>query len=421
MRSITRRTFAAAIASGPVLRAGQSQPDTSAAQTIREAGLSESRLGRLTSRLEEDINSGLFPGAVVLLKRDSRIAFRWAYGRQSTDPASSAVSSDSIFRVSSMTKPVVSVGVLVLAEEGKIDLSAPLFEYLPEFKDVRVGADRTKPVRQPTIYDMLRHTAGFSYGFGDSAIDKLYQQAGLFTKNSLQEMVTTAADLPLAHEPGHAWEYSISTDILGRVIEVVTGKSIDAFINERVTAPLQMKDTVFFLQSNQLQRFAQGDNEPLPSLTVRPTLILGGSHLFSTAPDYARFCQMLLNGGELDGIRILAPHTVSLMCSDQLPHAVNRQTTVAMAFGPLAPSPEFGIGFGLGWAVRVDAGRNPLPGSVGDYFWMGRRGPMFWVDPLERLIVVIMVAFTSPANGQLPHWRRMRTLVYQALVNNPHA
>jgi CubicO group peptidase (beta-lactamase class C family) len=421
MTSISRRSLAAAMIGGPLNLAGQSAFVTTTGSTTRQSGFSESRLERLTSRLKQDINSGLFPGATVLLIRDSKVAFSWAYGRLSTEPASGAVSIGSTFRVSSMTKPLVAVGLLSLVEETKIDLEAPLSEYLPEFKEVRVGVERSQPVRPPTIYDMLRHTAGFTYGFGDSPVDKLYQQARMFTKGSLQEMVTTAASLPLAHQPGQAWEYSISYDLLGRVLEVVSGKPIDAFITERVTDPLKMKDTVSFLRQSQLQQFAQGDNESLAGLTQRPAVIQGGSQFFSSAPDYARFCQMLLNGGQLDGVRILAPHTVSSMCSDHLSEAIDRRTTIALAFGPLGPLPEYGIGFGLGCAVRVDAGKNPLPGSVGDYFWMGRRGPMFWVDPRERLIAVIMVAFTAPANGQVPHWRRMRTLVYQALVNRAEA
>ena len=218
------------------------------------------------------------------------------------------------------------------------------------------------------------------------------------------------------HQPGEFWEYSLSTDVLGRVVEVVSGMELDRFEAEHITGPLKMRDTGFYLNAAQAARLARSDAPMLiadSDPTVKPEVLSGGGGMLSDAGDYARFCQMMLNGGELDGARILSPKTVQLMTSDQLPPTTERHTGVARSLDAFGPTPEMGTSFGLGFAVRTDPGRNPVPGSVGDFSWAGVTGTFFWVDPKEKLVAVMMVQ-TSRA---VPLWRQTRTMVYQALTN----
>jgi CubicO group peptidase (beta-lactamase class C family) len=231
-------------------------------------------------------------------------------------------------------------------------------------------------------------------------------------------MVKAIAGMPLLHQPGEYWEYSVSTDVLGRVVEVASGMDLDSFVRERVTGPLKMNDTGFWVKPAALSRLAKPDGEPNAAFadeTQKPAIFSGGGGMLSTASDYARFCQMLLNGGELEGVRILAPKTIALMTSDQLPVTAERHTPVAMSLGAFGPVPEMGTSFGLGFAVRVDAGRNPLPGSPGDFSWGGITGTLFWVDPQTKLVAVLM-AQTPRANLNVI-WRQTRTMVYQAMTN----
>jgi CubicO group peptidase (beta-lactamase class C family) len=230
-------------------------------------------------------------------------------------------------------------------------------------------------------------------------------------------MVATIASLPLAHQPGEFWEYSVSTDVLGRIVEVVSGMELDRFVAERITGPLKMSNTGFYLTTSQAARLAHADSALLMTSadpTAKPAVLSGGGGMLSTAGDYARFSQMMLNGGELDGVRILAPKTVALMTSDQLPPGTERHTPVATILNSFGPTPEMGTSFGLGFAVRVDPGRNPVPGSVGDFSWAGIYGTYFWVDPKEKLVTVLMIQVPQTVN--VPYWRQTRTLVYQALT-----
>jgi CubicO group peptidase (beta-lactamase class C family) len=318
-----------------------------------------------------------------------------------------------------MSKPITTVAAMILVEENKLDLGAPVGQYLPEFRSVKVGAEGVAPKRPMTVQDLMRHTSGLTYGlFGNSAVDQMYRKAEIFNSKSLAEMVKTIAGMPLLHQPGETWEYSVSTDVLGRLVEVASGMDLDQFIQERVTGPLKMPDTGFWVKPAAIARLAKPDqksNLPFADPSVKPDLFSGGGGMFSTAGDYARFSQMLLNGGELEGVRILGPKTIALMTSDQLPATTERHTPVAMALGPFGPTPEMGTSFGLGFAVRVDAGRNPEPGSVGDFSWGGITGTLFWVDPKEKLVAVMMVQSPQAMNGVM--WRKTRTMVYQALVN----
>jgi CubicO group peptidase (beta-lactamase class C family) len=394
---------------------GQSLPPASRPE---EVGFSSARLERIRQRMQADVDDGRIPGAVLLVARRGKIASLQVVGFRER-AAGRAMTADAVFRIYSMTKPIVSVAVMALAEEGRIDVGAPAAQYLPEFKDVRVGPERAAPRRPMTVQDLLRHTSGLTYGlFGSSPVDELYRQSDIFKSTSLAQMVSRVAALPLAHQPGEAWEYSVSTDVLGRIVEVVSGQDLDAFIAGRITGPLRMTDTGFFANAASVGRIALPDQPldfPSPFPTSRPALVSGGGGMVSTAGDYARFCQMLLNGGELDGVRILSPRTVALMTSDHLPPAAERHTAVAVGAGAFGPTPEMGVGFGLGFAVRTHPGLNPLPGSVGTFWWMGIAGTHFWVDPREQLVAVLMVQI--PQASHLPIWRQTRTLVYQALVD----
>jgi CubicO group peptidase (beta-lactamase class C family) len=399
-----------------------------------DVGFSSERLARISTLFQSNIDKGAIPGAVVLVARNGKIAYFQALGFQDREQHL-PMKPDSIFRIASMTKPVASVAVMLLAEEGKLDLVAPVSQCLPEFKDVEVGVEKTDPTtgkptlsleaphRSMTAQDLLRHTSGLVYGaFGTSLVHHAYNSANLFDPSqNLAEFVTKLSRLPLAHQPGTAWEYGMSTDVLGRIVEIASGMPFDRFIEERIAKPLAMPDTNFYLSLAQAPRVAEPQIDPTTG--KRPGALVenltkdkqkwfsGGGGLLSTAPDYARFCQMLLNGGELDGIRLLSPKTISLMTSDQLPSGIPRFA----GFEDLNPSPEMGQSFGFGFAVRTDAGRNALPGSVGDFFWAGIYGTYFWVDPQEKLFAVLMVQMPFEQSGYYRH--TLRELVYSALIH----
>jgi CubicO group peptidase (beta-lactamase class C family) len=279
------------------------------------------------------------------------------------------------------------------------------------------------PKRAMTVQDLLRHTSGLVYGpFGNTLVHQAYKQANLFDGNqTLAEFVTKLSKLPLAHQPGSVWEYGMSIDVLGRIVEVVSGMAFDRFVEGRITGPLGMHDTAFYLSAAQSSRLAELQVYPAtgrrPGASSAEDLtkekqkwFSGGGGLLSTASDYARFCQMLLNGGELDGVRLLSPKTIRVMTSDQLPPGIPRS-----GYEDLAPTAEMGQSFGLGFAVRTDAGHSPLSGSVGDYFWAGAYGTYFWVDPQEKIFAVMMVQMPFPQSGY--YRRALRELVYGALVH----
>jgi len=384
----------------------------------RTVGISSQRLERVRRQMQTDVEKSRIPGAVLLIARNGKIAEFDAVGFQERKSQTS-MKKDSIFRIASMSKPITSTAIMILAEEGKLDIGAPVAQYLPEFKDVKVGVEKAAPKRPMTVQDLLRHTSGLTYGiFGSSPVDLLYRKSTVLSSKSLADMVSTIASLPLAHQPGEFWEYSVSTDVLGRIVEVVSGMDLDRFVAERITGPLKMTDTGFYLSASQASRLAHADSAatiPATDPTVKPAVFSGGGGMLSTAGDYARFSQMMLNGGELGGVRILSPKTVALMTSDQLPPATDRHTPVATLLDSFGPTPEMGTSFGLGFAIRMEPGRNPVPGSVGDFSWAGIYGTYFWVDPKEKLVTVLMIQVPRATN--VPYWRQTRTLVYQALTN----
>lgn len=388
-----------------------------------DVGLSPERLNRISATLKAHIKKGVIPGAVAMVVRKGKIAYFESFGMRDLE-TSSPMQKDTIFQIYSMTKPIASVGIMILQEQGRIYLNDPVSKYIPEFKGLEVGVEETDSStgektfntvpanREMTIQDLLRHTSGLSYSFfGKSKVNTMYKEAGISGHDqTLAEMVTKISKLPLASQPGTRWEYSRSTDVLGRVIELVSTKSLDKFLEENIFKPLQMNDTGYYVNPEDLARVAKpGPKAKWPSNypTSPPKLIMGTVGLVSTAHDYARFMQMLLNGGQLDGVRILGKNTVEYMTSDHLGSIPKK--------GPgYFPGP--GYGFGLGFAVREFPGVAPLPGSVGDYSWGGAGGTCFFVNPPEELCAVYMVS-TNDFGMMVYNVRLFRRLVMQAIAD----
>lgn len=383
-----------------------------------EVGLSPPRLARLTDVLRSEIERGRVPGAVALIARRGKLAYFEALGAR--DPASGApMQKDTIFRIYSMTKPIVSVAAMMLWEEGKFLLNDPVAKYLPDFADPQVAVERDSGIEQVpaaraiTIQDLLRHTSGLTYEFrGTAPVQKMYMDAKIFRRNQTNaDQAATLAKLPLMHQPGTVWEYSRSTDVVGRLIEVLSGESLGAFLARRILAPLRMADTAFHVPQQHHQRLAEAfAKDPETGLAVqllevreKPMFESGGGGLVSTAMDYARFLQMLLNGGTLDGVRLLSRKTVEYMTADHL--------------GPITGAPDLlipGYGFGLGFAVRLHAGIAQVPGSVGQYFWGGLAGTTFWVDPAEDMFALMLIQ----GPGQREYYRVLfRDMVYAAFAD----
>lgn len=388
-----------------------------------QAGFAPDRLAKITATLKADVAKGTLPGAVVLISRKGKTAYFESVGM--LDPQTKAVMpKDGIFRIYSMTKPLTSVAAMMLVEEGRMQLSDPVAKYLPALKELQVGTEKPgadgKPMletapakRVMTVQDLLRHTSGITYGFfGNSLVKKSY--ANLFDgEYDNTEHVARLAKLPLHYEPGTIWDYSHSTDVLGAVVEKVSGKPLDVFFRERLTGPLGMKDTEFHVPNKAdftrvVEPFANDRSLGGGVEFFDPRVVnkwkSGGGGLMGTAADYARFLQMLLNGGSLDGKRYLSPQTVRYMTTDHMGAVIKP--------GPLY-LPGAGYGFGLGFAVRLSDGVVPYAGSVGDYYWGGAGGTYFWVDPKQDMFVVFMMQ--SPK--QRVYYRSViRDMVYAALV-----
>ena len=395
---------------------------------------STQRLARIATAFKADIRAGIIPGAVVMVARHGKLAFLEAFGYRDREKKL-PMTTDAIFRIASMTKPIVSLSIMQLVEEGKIRLVNPVSAYLPEMGGLKVGVEKAGTAGKPSllldaarrdmsVQDLLRHTSGLTYGqFGDSLVKKAYRDANVFDPGqTTSEFVTKLSKLPLNNHPGEVWDYSMSTDVLGRIVEVVSGMALDKYIATCITGPLRMKDSDFMVAPSKASRIAEAQADPKTgarppmshTLTKRPNFLSGGGGMVSTAPDYRRFAQMLLNGGELDGVRLVSRKTIELMSSDHLPPGIAFSSTTRAQFEESAPIAEFGQGFGLGFCVRKEAGRNPVPGSVGDFYWSGVHGTYFWVDPKEQLIGVLMLC----APDLRRHYRALtRQLAYQALAD----
>jgi CubicO group peptidase (beta-lactamase class C family) len=408
-------------------------------------GLSPDRLERISARIQGDVDSKAIAGASAMIIRNGKIAYSENFGhadREAKDP----ITDDTIYRIYSMSKPITSVALMSLYEEGLFFLDDPVSKYIPELGNLQVVSDptdrgaggsvfnipsedeankpsptviksdlETVPTRRDiTIRDLLRHTAGLTYGFfGNTDVDKAYQKLGiLITDNDLEDFVNKVGNTPLLFQPGSRWHYSISVDVQGRLIEVLSGMPFDEFLQQRIFEPLDMSDTDFYASEEKLSRLAklyrpsvEGGIEPSPAYTSRnfvakPKLFSGGGGLVSTTGDYARFCQMLLNGGILDGERILSRTTVELMTQDHC-----QEADIRMRRG--------GSSFGLGFRVILDQGRTGDAESAGSFSWGGAAGTKFWIDPEENLIGIYMVQIL-PHSG-LTFGTTFKNLVYQSI------
>jgi CubicO group peptidase (beta-lactamase class C family) len=391
-----------------------------------DVGLSTSRLGRIAEALERDIAAGKLPGAVVGVMRGGKLVHLTAVGKGDAN-AGAAMTTDAMFSIASMTKPMTSAALMMLHEEGRVLLADPISVYLPALKGLKVAAtlspDRVETraaAREPTVQDVLRHTAGFTYSDrGASAAHKMHPGGGIkgMLAKSKEETLAQLAAAPLLFDPGSSWEYGFSTDVAGFIVEAVSGQSLGAFLKDRLWDPLGMVDTSFNVAADKAGRYAHClPNDPLTgnrqaihhAMPHEPKWESGGGGAVSTVTDYLRFADMLRAGGRANGHQILGRGTVKLMTSDHLPAGFGAR--IADSMDPAAA----GYGFGLGFAVRHGDGVAAMAGSRGDYYWSGVYGTYFWVDPAEDLVCVFMGAI--PGLMRLRYRQMLRGLVYQALV-----
>src|SRR5882757_2190414 len=393
-------------------------------------GFSAQRLARMTSWFEAQTKKGDPSGFVVAIARGGKLAYLQPTGFEDHDKKI-PMRPDSIFRIGSMSKQITSVATMMLVDEGKLELDALVAQYLPELRDMQVV--KTDPAtgdavllelepakRAMTIRDLLRNTSGLVYagpdyadpGFGNAAIHALYGAKAPFRRDKpIAPFVASLGTLPLLHQPGEVWEYSIGFDVLGRVIEVVSGQTFDQFLQSRLFAPLRMVDTGFYVPEDKLARLvAVPGAQPAPlsdgDVAKPQTFFSGGGGIVSTAPDFLRFCQMLLNGGELDGARILKPETVRLMTTDSMPPGIH--------FAGHEAGPAYGTGWGLGFAVRTGPDFSYIPGAVGSFNWQGSWGTFFSVDPVQKLVLVMMMQREQYKDNGF-YFNAIRRLPYAAL------
>ena len=396
-------------------------------------GLSAVRLQRVVDHLKRYVDEGRLPGWQVLVARSGRVALDECYGLRDVE-AQAPMTDDTVFRIYSMTKPITSVALMTLYEQGRLQLDDPIERHIPELGDLEVfdGGDehdyRTVPAeRSVTVRDLLTHTAGFTYGFMHAhPVDALYRSneiGGVATPGTLKEMVTKLGRLPLQFQPGTRWNYSVATDVCGHLVERLSDKPLDTYLRETILDPLDMQDTGFLVRPDAADRFAacyerEGDGYRLvdapatSSFLARPDFLAGGGGLVSTARDYLRFCQMILGGGELGGERILGRKTLSLMRMNHLPTG---DDLASMGQAVFSETRYEGIGFGLGWSVVLDPARAQVSGSVGELAWGGLASTAFWIDPDEDLAVIFLTQLIP--SSSYPVRRELRSLVYQALVD----
>ncbi len=394
------------------------------------AGFSAERLNRLDKAMQEAIASKTLAGIVTMVARHGKLVQQKTYGLQDI-ATSKPMQRDTIFRIYSMTKPITGVAMMILYEEGKWRPSDPIAKYIPEFADLKVYTEAggkpnlESPVHQPTIGELMSHTAGFTYGsFGSTPVDKMYQQSNPLQAASLREFIDRMSKLPLVYQPGEGWIYSVSVDIQGYLVEKLSGKPFPDFLRERIFIPLGMKDTAFYVPKDKLDRLAtiytpdpKGPGlVPVPrdtNVDKIPGLPSGGGGLYSTAEDYLHFAQMLLNGGVLNGTRILAPSTVALM---RVNHLSAQLMTGKYGIGFYTMQP--GLGFGYDFAVFEDPTRFGSTAGKGTFLWDGVAGTWFWIDPTNDLVFVGMIQRVMTAGPTPPNMEDLsRALIYQALVD----
>jgi len=402
-------------------------------------GMSSERLARIDRFITAKyLDTGKLPCAQTLVWRRGELVHSSTLGQADVERGT-PLRDDAIFRIYSMTKPITSAAFMMLVEEGLVALDDPVHRYIPEWRNLGVfeagfaGAWQAGKTAQPMrCIDLLRHTSGLTYGFQNRTnVDAAYRKlkvSEFTTEGGLEAMMAQLATLPLEFSPGEAWNYSISTDVVGYLVQKISGVPFDQFLKDRIFEPLQMKDTAFFVAADKRERFTacyaltpsgrtilQDDPQKSPYLTD-PQLKSGGGGLTGTAADYLRFARMLLNGGELDGARILSPKTIRLMTMNHLPGG---QELVQASRSLFSEAVFEGLGFGLGFAMTIDQARTKTPGSLGEYFWGGMASTAFWVDPVEDLACVFMTQL-MPSNSY-PIRRELRTLVYSAMTESDAA
>lgn len=410
-------------------------------------GFSSERLKRLDAVMRQAVDGKEYSGVVTLLARHGKIVQLTPIGRQDL-VTGAPMSTDTIFRIASMTKPMTAAAMMILYEEGKWALQDPIAKLIPEFSNLQIYAGRTdlmgkllleEPAHTPTLVELMTHTAGFGYGHEQTPTDRLYRDSSdktIFDSASLQVMITRLSSVPLLYQPGTRWKYGLSSDIQGYIIEKLSGMSLPEFLKKRLFEPLGMIDTDFYVPEEKRKRFAalyqmkdssdtlelvQPDVLPYDKVPVLPS---GGGGLVSTAVDYFRFCQMLLNGGQLDGVRVLAPATVKLILSNHLPDSLTAEYK-----GPgFVTQPRPGLGYGFGGSVVTDPGLADEPMGKGTYMWDGALGTWFWIDPTNDIVFVGMVqrlcwiarpcsATQKSMIGIPPNLEELsRGLTYQALL-----
>jgi len=395
-----------------------------------EAGFSDERLARIPRFLQDQVDAGALPGALTLIWRRGRLAHRSMVGAMDL-AQKKAMQQDAIFRLYSMTKPITAVALLMLMEEGRIALDDPVKRFIPEFAGLKIqGGDM--PRRDMTVLDLLRHTAGLTYGFHNrTPIDAAYRAqriAEFDTEGGLPAMIAQLSRLPLEYSPGDAWIYSVAIDVVGYLIQLVSGRSYAEFVRERILTPLAMRDTDFLVDREKRLRFTacyslkDGKLELFDDLEkspwfAPPKLESGGGGLAGTADDYLRFCRMLLNRGELEGVRLLSPKTVALMTANHLPSG-KEIADLSPAADAFNESGYRGIGFGLGVAVTLDPARVGIPGTAGEFAWGGMASTAFFVDPKEEMAVVFMTQVIADTARRIRLRRDLRSLIYGAMTHS---
>jgi CubicO group peptidase (beta-lactamase class C family) len=399
------------------------------------AGMSKAAFDRLEDHLKRRyIDTGRLPGTQLLVYRRGKVVHSAAQGFADVE-RKTPVKDDTIYRIYSMTKPITSVAFMMLVEEGRVALDEPVHKYIPEWKNLGVfqagvaPAFLTKPPSRPMlIVDLLRHTSGLTYGFQNRTnVDAAYRalKVGEIEKSgTMQSMIDDLAKIPLDFSPGDAWNYSVSTDVIGYLVEKISGKPFEQFLKERIFDPLGMGDTGFFVPAGKAHRFAAcyaadkggiklQDDPATSSFLVPPSFVSGGGGLCTTAADYLSFCRALLNGGELGGIRLLGPKTLALMASNHLPGG---RTLPEMSRSMFSEAAYEGIGFGLGFSVTMKPVQTLIPGSAGEYAWGGAATTSFWIDPAEEMIAIFMTQLLP--SSTYPIRRELRTMVYAAITDS---
>jgi CubicO group peptidase (beta-lactamase class C family) len=397
-----------------------------------DTGLSSKRLKLIENWADSLVASKKLAGLTTVVARRGKIAHHHTTGLADISRGTK-MTPETIFRIYSMTKPLTSVAIMMLYEEGRFQLDDPISKVAPMFKNPRVAAggmrgkiDTVPANREITYRDLLTHTSGITYGFMEAnTVDAVYRKVGIdfqTAKVSLEEMCARLAGIPLIAQPGAEWNYSNATDVLGYLVQVISGQRFDDFLAERIIKPLGMVDTAFYVPENKLGRFAANynveadgslkmiDDPQKSSFAVKRDIVSGGGGLCSTASDYMRFCQMMLNKGELDGVRLLGRKTVELMTSNHL-----RGDMADMGQPRFSESSYEGIGFGLGFSVMLDPAKAQILGTPGEYAWGGAASTAFWVDPAEEMIVLLMTQ--AMPSSAYPIRRELRVLSYQAVID----